>query len=139
MKNPPRFEGQYIFGDFDSFTVAVLRGDAPSVDTFLGLTPRPTRYGADPGGRLFGVTGKFIGKTTGDVSTLETGLTGFTRAVATFGFPTTDLYPSNFRYWPNCYFVAAEYIRDPAGIVVYRGNKHALSFSMVVRQIPPGT
>ena len=133
----PRFDGQKIFGVSDHFTFRILRGDSLSIDLFLGLTGGTTKYGADPsGGLAFGVTGKFLGATTVAVQVLQAQLLSYAGIVATLGVPWPERFPANFRFWPNCYFVASEYVPDVAGIVASPGNQYALSYKLVIRHIP---
>jgi hypothetical protein len=135
----PTFDGQPIFGPLANFTVAKLPfGTALEIDSFLGLTPGTTQYGADggPGGRLWGITGQFIEATSEAVSADQATLLSFVGITARLGIPTYDVFPSDYQFVPKCYFVATDYAPSGAGIVSAPGGTYSLSYSLVIREIP---
>lgn len=128
----PLLGGQSIFGDFDSFQQPELQDQsAAGVDAFLGV--EGTRYGADSSGRLFAITGKFLGASSGIVEAQLAKLESFIGVVATYRRPTGDIYPSNAWHEHNCYFTADDLV---FGTITQIGiSWFGLDYSMVLRQI----
>jgi hypothetical protein len=137
------FDGQQIFGDTPSFNVIPVvpgyAGGAAAVDGFLGLTPGTTQYGPDPsGGSLWGITGALIAPSSDAVAALQATLLSFAGITSTLGIPTGNPYPSDFAYERSCYFVAAEFVPSPGGIVPIGGGFWSLGYSLIVRQVHGG-
>jgi hypothetical protein len=131
----PTFDGQAIFGDLASFAYAQLvQGRPIDVDTWLGLAPGTTTYGADPNGRLFGVRGTFIATTIAGVWALESTLYSFAGLAASFGVPTGLPWPGDYYFWPSCLFTLADYQPAATTPIPANGNMYALAYSIVIRQ-----
>ncbi|MHB8397360.1 MAG: hypothetical protein ACYDCI_00275 [Candidatus Limnocylindrales bacterium] len=138
----PTFDGQAVFGSQAAITaqqlVPGIAGSAAAIDAFLGLTPGTTRYGAEPGGSLWGVTGAFVASSSGAVSAIETAFVALAGITATLGLPTNQTFPSDFEYLAGCYFTGGDFAASSAGIVSTGGGMYSLSYAVVFRQTHSG-
>lgn len=132
----PTFNGQPIFGDLSSFAVAPLPfNTAAAIDTFLGFTPGTTFYGADASGHLWGITGALVADSSGGVAAMRATLLSFAGPAGRLNIPTYLRFPADYQWVPNCYFVAAEFVPSPGGIVPIGGGMYNLGYALVVREI----
>ena len=129
----PYFAGQMIFGDLDSFKQTYpYRGTTLEIDEFLGLTEGTTIYAADPGGKLFFVSGTFKGPSTDAVAAQVAFLQEFAGFVGVYRRPTNDIPPSDVQIIHNCYFTVNDLT---FGTVTQLGvNNYGQTYALVIRQ-----
>ena len=129
--NPyPRFDGQGLFGDMESFMWSPLVGGPAGIDLFLGNEPGTTQVCNQ---RAYALSGAFIGPTQQAVQDQIDLLSSYAGVSASLGFPT-DQRPIglNFVWAPwYCYFLKEEF--KPGSIRPYAGNQWSCSWFAVFR------
>jgi len=124
------FSGHQPFGDIESFGWSTLVGGPTAIDAFLWLTPGSTIY---DNVHVFGLTGQFL-DTLVNVNAQQATLQSYAGIVAPLGLPTTDIFPSNFYWFPNCRMLASEMVFS-APTAFGSSGRFVLPFRVVVRQV----
>jgi hypothetical protein len=132
---PPSFDGvTTLFGSPNLYTMTPLYISPlqTAIDKFLGRTPGTTKYGASPGGRVFGISGTFVGPTPISVQQQQAQLMSYAGISATFGSPINQMWPGGYYNYKNCVFRTPDIVFGPT--VAYLGNQAASAYLMVIRQ-----
>ena len=128
--------GQSLFGDTPSFYSYQLNNTTDSavqVDNWLGNTPGTTQYGVQSGGRIWLVSGLFIGDSPTDIANQQSLLMSYAGITATVGLPTGYAWPQDFKWWKGGRFNANEVVLGST--TSYAGNRYQAPFKMIIRQI----
>lgn len=131
---PPFYAGQQLFGELDDFAEVPLEQPIPEfMSQFLGQS---VQYGPSPGTKLFALTGQWVGRSQEDVAAQEAKLLSFVGEAQPYRRPTGEIFPATVQVLHNCYFSAADFAPDPAGIQSLGTNRFGLKFSLILREIP---
>ncbi len=123
---------EFAMTDFDS---AVLEESIErQIDLFLGLLQGTTQTGIPENGACWGVQGKFIEASSGDIDDAVVTMLSYAGITSTMIIPTGKLPPDDLIAYAGCIYLASELVTYATSL--RQDGRYEAAYKLIIRQGP---